>query len=130
MSQLTYEIYGNALLATFQGSVNRRNAPGFQEELAAAAKPVRDIVLDVSEVDDISGSGIRLLLHLYHLAATKGGETALVGMSAELRETIEATGLSEFFVLCDTLDDALPRLRRPEYRRAHVHANAPRAYHE
>ena len=130
MSQLTYEIYGNALIATFQGPVNRRNAPGFQEELAAASQLVRNIVLDLSEVDEISGSGIRMMLHLYHLAATRGGETALVGLSENLRDTIEATGLNEFFVLCETLDEALPRLRRPGHRRARTHARAQRAFRE
>lgn len=120
MSQLTYETYGDALLATFQGPVNRRTAPGYQEELVAAMEPARNAVLDLTEVDDVSGSGVRLLLHLYHLAAVKGGETALVGLSEELRDTIDATGLSEFFVVCETLDEALMRIRRPEHRHAHM----------
>ena len=128
MSQLTYEIYGNSLIATFQGPLNRRNSPGFQEELVAAAQPARNIILDLAEVPDISGSGIRLLLHLYYVASLKGGDTSLVGLSDELRNTIEATGLSDFFLVCDSLDEALPRLRRPGQRR--LRANALRAHHE
>lgn len=112
MSRLTYETYGDALLATFSGSVSRQNAPGYQEELVAALAPVRNVVADLSEVDDVSGTGFRMLLHLYHLACSRGGEMAVVGLNKELHATVEATGFSEFFVVCDTLDEAIEKVCR------------------
>ena len=112
MSTLTYELYGDALLATFNGPVTRHNAPGYQEELVSAFEPARSIVLDLSDVDDISGTGFRMLLHLYHLACSRGGEMALVGLNEELHATVEATGFSEFFVVCDTLDEAIEKVCR------------------
>lgn len=112
MSTLTYELYGDALLATFNGPVTRRNAPGYQEELVSAFEPARSIVLDLSEADDISGTGFRMLLHLYHLSSSRGGEMALVGLNEELHATVEATGFSEFFVVCDTLDEAIEKICR------------------
>ncbi len=112
MSSLTYEIYGDAMLATFNGPVTRHNAPGYQEELIAAFGPARSVILDFTEVDDVSGSGFRMMLHLYHLACSKAGQTALVGLNAELRDTVVDTGFNEFFVVCDTLDEALQQVCR------------------
>lgn len=112
MSTLTYELYGDALLATFNGRVTRHNAPGYQDELVTAFEPARSVVVDLSDVDDVSGTGFRLLLHLYHLASSRGGEMSLVGLNEELHATVEATGFSEFFVVCDTLDEALEKVCR------------------
>ena len=112
MSSLTYEIYGDALLATFNGPVTRHNAPGYQEELLEAFGSARSVVLDFTEVDDVSGSGFRMMLHLYHLASSKAGQTAVVGLNTELRDTVVDTGFNEFFVVCDTLDEALEQVCR------------------
>ncbi len=111
MSKLTYEIYGDALIATFDGSITRHNAAGFQEELAAAMGPARDAILDLSEVEDVSSSGFRMLLHVYHLAAMREGTIALVGLNDDLQYLIEATGFGEFFLVCGTLDEALRKTR-------------------
>ena len=63
MSSLTYEIYGGALLATFSGPVTRHNAPGYQEELIEAFGPARSVILDLTDVEDVSGTGFRMMLH-------------------------------------------------------------------
>lgn len=112
MSTLTYETYGDALLVTFSGPVTRHNAPGYQEELVTAFEPARSVVVDLSDVEDVSGTGFRMLLHLYHLACSRGGEMAVVGLNEELLATVEATGFSEFFVVCDTLDEAIGKVCR------------------
>jgi len=112
MSSLTYEIYGDALLATFSGPVTRHNAPGYQEELIEAFGPARSVILDFTDVDDVSGTGFRMMLHLYHLACSKAGQTAVVGLNAELRDTVVAAGFNEFFIVCDSLDEALEKVCR------------------
>ena len=112
MSSLTYEIYGDALLATFNGPVTRHNAPGYQEELIEAFGSAQSVILDFTDVDDVSGTGFRMMLHLYHLACSKAGQTAVVGLNAELRDTVVDTGFNEFFIVCDTLDEALEKVCR------------------
>jgi anti-anti-sigma factor len=110
MSSLAYETYGDVLIATFNGAITRRNAPSYQEELSAAFESARSIVVDLTEIDDVPEAGFRMLLQLYHQASCRGGEIALVGLNRDLRATVDATGFSEFFVLCETLDEAIERL--------------------
>jgi anti-sigma B factor antagonist len=121
MSTLTYEVYGDVLLATFSGPITRDNAPRCQEELVAAFGPARSVALDLSEVEDVSGTGFRMILHLYHLASLKSGQLALIGLNSQLLDTVVATGFSDFFVVCETLDEALQRLRMAPSDRLGVH---------
>ena len=53
-----------------------------------------------------------MMLHLYHLACSKAGQTAVVGLNAELRDTVVAAGFNEFFIVCDSLDEALEKVCR------------------
>jgi len=107
MSHLTCELYGDALVATFDGAIDRRSAPQLQSALIDAIEPAAHVVCDLTDVIYISSTGYRMLLHLYHVISAKGGRMALAGASAEIRDTILATGFSEFFVVTRTLDEAL-----------------------
>ena len=110
MSNLTCEIYGEVLIATFSGRIDRRATPELEATLFEAFRGATHIACDLAEVEDISSTGYRLLLRLYTEALSRGGEVALVGGTREIRTTLSATGLRNFFVMAPTLDEALARL--------------------
>jgi anti-anti-sigma factor len=112
MSSLDCELYGDALVATFRGPIGRRSSPQLRDVLLAAFKPATHAVCDLAAVSDISSTGYRLLLHLYHLASAKRGQVALVAPSEEIRRTLSETGLREFFVVADSLEEALAQVCR------------------
>ncbi|HEX6963475.1 MAG TPA: STAS domain-containing protein [Lacipirellula sp.] len=109
---VTCELYGDALIATLSGSIDRKTSPKLSESLLEAAEPATHVVCDLADVTYISSTGYRLLLHVYHLAAAKQGQVALVAPPPEIRETLFATGFREFFVVAQTIDDALEQLAR------------------
>jgi anti-sigma B factor antagonist len=109
---LTCELYGDALIATLSGSIDRKTTPQFRDELLAAMRPATHVICDLAEVTSISSTGYRLLLHVYHLASAKKGQVALVAAAPEIRDTLSATGFREFFVVAHTLDEALEELCR------------------
>ena len=110
MSTVTCEIYGDVLIATFHGRIDRKAAPLLEAKLIEALAGARHIVCDLTEVSDVSSTGYRLLLRLYYEAATRAGEVALAGGTQEIRGTLAATGLRNFFVMAASLDEALSRL--------------------
>ena len=118
MSSLHCELYGDALVATFSGAVDRKSSPQLREILLAAFEPATQAVCDLADVGRISSTGYRLLLHLYHLAAARRGQVALVGPSEEIRRTLSETGLREFFILADSLDEALELVCRESFGHA------------
>jgi anti-anti-sigma factor len=107
MSQLTCELYGDALVATIVGAIDRRTSPRLQAALIDAIQPAAHAVCDLTDVTSISSTGYRMLLHVYHVISANGGRVALTGASSEIRDTILATGFSEFFVMTRSLDEAL-----------------------
>jgi anti-anti-sigma factor len=112
MSSLTCELYGDALVATFDGVIDRKSAPRLSAKLVKALAPATHLVCDLTDVTAISSTGYRLLLHAYHLTGAKRGEVAIVGAPDDIRDTMIATGLCEFFVMSDSLDEALERVCR------------------
>jgi anti-anti-sigma factor len=112
MSSLHCELYGDALVATFSGSIDRKSSPQLREILLTAFDPATQAVCDLADVTSISSNGYRLLLHLYHLASAKRGQVALVGPSEEIRRTLSETGLSEFFLVSNSLDEAIAHVCR------------------
>jgi anti-anti-sigma factor len=112
MSTLHCELYGDALVATFSGAIDRKSSPQLREILLAGFEPATQCVCDLTDVTCISSTGYRLLLHLYHLASAKCGQVALAGPSDEIRRTLSETGLREFFLVTDSLDEALEHVCR------------------
>jgi anti-anti-sigma factor len=112
MSSLSCELYGDALVATFDGLIDRKAAPRLSAKLLKALEPATNLVCDLTDVTDVSGTGFRLLLHAYHRTSAKRGQVAIVGAPEEIRDTMDATGLSEFFLMSESLDDALEAVCR------------------
>jgi anti-anti-sigma factor len=112
MSSLSCELYGDALVATFDGVIDRKAAPRLSAKLVKALAPATHLVCDLTDVTDVSGAGYRLLLHAYHLTTSKRGEVAIVGAPEDIRDTMIATGLCEFYVMTDSLDKALEQVCR------------------
>lgn len=113
---LTHEVYGDALIATITGPINSKTAPLMEAELRDPLERVAQAVFDMTDVDDVSSSGVRLLLRAYHVTATKNGRTALVGLPQSIQETMKEAGLLDFFIVCDTLDEALSAISRDSSR--------------
>lgn len=121
MSSMTCELYGDVLVATFDGVIDRRATPRLSAKLLSAMKPATHVVFDLTDVTYISSTGYRLLLHAYHVVSAKRGEIAIVGAPDVVRDTMIATGFCEFFAMTDSLDDALERVCRESVGHASLH---------
>jgi anti-sigma B factor antagonist len=110
MSNATCELYGDVLVVTLKGRIDRKTSAQLEPELVEWLGSANRAVCDLADVSEISSTGYRLLLRLYYEVSARQGEIALIGPSQEVRDTLSATGLQEFFVMASTLDGALARL--------------------
>lgn len=88
-----------------------------------AAKMVRDQLLraihegpswfavDLSRVSYVSSAGIWALLAAEYLASARGGGLVVFGLSREIRQLFERTGIVGALPICDTAEEALATLR-------------------
>jgi anti-sigma B factor antagonist len=107
---LSLELRDDVLTATVAGNIDGQSAPGLQNQLLDALTSATSAVLDVSQVAYMSSAGFRMLLLVYRSLAIKGGRLALVGLSDEIRDTMSMTGFLDFFVLSQSLEEAIEQV--------------------
>jgi anti-sigma B factor antagonist len=111
MSTVATEIRNDVLVATITGKIDGQTAPALQSDLTERLTTATSAVFDVSAVPYMSSAGFRLLLLLYRTLAMREGQLAIVGLSDEIRDTMEMTGFLDFFVLAASLDEALAQVQ-------------------
>ena len=62
-----------------------------------------DIVLDCTNLEYITSSGMRLFLDLLKVAKTKGSKCTLVGLNAEIYDVFDEVGFINLFDIRQTL---------------------------
>src|SRR5262249_55071699 len=101
---------GPITVVELSGELTWKSAPEAQERILEQAQPGCRMCLDMSKVTFLASAGLRLLLVLYRALSGKGGRVLLVGVSDDIRDTMELTGFLGFFTLCDTLEAGIAAL--------------------
>lgn len=96
-----------------RGRIVRGEATDILHEAVIAPPDARIIVLDLSEVETVDGSGLGMLVFLHHWTRNHGVQLKLVNLSALVREIMERTGLTRVFDV-SSVGEALMILRDPE----------------
>ena len=84
---------------TFVGRLDTSASPQVEKEM----QPLydlsgQDIILDCSQLEYISSSGLRLFLRLVKNAKMKGCTVSLTGLSDSIRQIFDETGLTRLFL--------------------------------
>lgn len=93
------------------GEIDGKTAPIAQETIVPLFQSRNRVVLDMSKVTFMSSAGLRLMLLVQRQMTHAKGRLALVGLSAELKDTMSVTGFLPYFTTCDTLDAGIAALR-------------------
>ena len=62
-----------------------------------------DIILDCTNLEYITSSGMRLFLDLLKVARSKGSKCTLVGLNAEIYDVFDEVGFINLFEIRETL---------------------------
>lgn len=89
------------------GDIDARTVLQAQEALVPLVQPGAKLLLDMSRVDYMSSSGLRMLLSLYRQVSSSNGSIALAGLSEEIKDTMSVTGFLRFFTTYETVDAGL-----------------------
>ena len=86
------------LVAVLTGELDTASAA----ETEAALKPLfestgKDLVLDCTNLEYISSSGIRILVNLLKAAKAKGDQVVLKNVNEVIRDVLELTGFVSYF---------------------------------
>ena len=73
------------------------NSEEVQNGILAIFNKGRSAVLDMTDCNYISSTGLRVLLFTKKVAASKGLKLCLKGVSAEVKDVMDVTGFNDFF---------------------------------
>ena len=68
-------------------------------------------VLDMTDCTYVSSTGLRVLLYSKKVAASKGLNFLLVGVSNEVKDIMEVTGFNNFFESFSTMEECLESIK-------------------
>jgi anti-sigma B factor antagonist len=108
---VTVNNIGDVTVTLISGELDGSTAPVAQQQVLAVARETPRIVLDLTEVPYMSSAGLRMLLSTYRQVTNNGGKIVLVGVTDEIKDTMEVTGFLKFFTLTDTVDQAVTALK-------------------
>lgn len=80
------------------GRLDTAAAPQFSNDIAPLiAQADKAIVLNCTDLEFISSSGLRLFLNLRKASMAKGGSVTIKGASAEIKQVFAITGFNSLF---------------------------------
>ena len=99
-------------IITITGDIDGNTAPQMQEQILPAIGSTAKVILDMTGVAYLSSAGLRSLLVLSRKAAEytideREVQLILVGLSEEIRDTMEITGFLSLFSIRSTRAEAL-----------------------
>ena len=97
--EITRDTYPDSAKFTLTGNINAVNAFKLQYKLEEALKGGQvNIVLNMSGVEYLSSTGIRLILKNYKDAIKKGGKLAIETPSEYVRQVMSMTALDDMLI--------------------------------
>jgi len=111
-------VVDDVAVVSLSGALDHESAVDVQDRIAKLLPEREHLVVDFSKVTCVSSASLRTMVLLYRQAQALGHTVAVVGLSPEVHNVLEATGFLDFFVLNDTVQGAVADvLSRSEGRR-------------
>ena len=92
------------------GELDGKTAPVAQNEVLPMAKTGCKLLIDMSKVPYMSSAGLRMMLLIYRQVTANHGQSVLVGLSEEIKDTMEVTGFLDYFEVRDSYEAGLEAL--------------------
>jgi anti-sigma B factor antagonist len=92
------------------GDIDGKTAPEVHDKVFKLLLPQARIVLNLERVAFMSSAGLREMLLIYREAKAKDAKVVLAAVNDDIRSSMSATGFLAYFVLGDSVEDAISRM--------------------
>ena len=96
--EFTKVVDGNKLTYTVSGRLDTNTSPALSDDIAASLGDVKELVIDIKDLEYISSAGVRVLLSAYKVMK-KQGSMILRNVPDIVRNVLSVTGLLDFFTI-------------------------------
>jgi anti-sigma B factor antagonist len=109
--QCHIEVVPEADILSIRGEVDTGTISFLRESLQPIIGNGRHVIVDMSELRYIDGSGLRVLALAHQRSAARGMQVLIAAPSPFVRRVLEIVSLDGAFSIFATVGDALKRLR-------------------
>lgn len=96
------------VVLALHGRLDTNTSASLEKELLKLARDAgHKIVIDLSELDFISSSGLRVLLTAGKQSKRVSGRIVLCGLKDHVKQVFDVAGFTMLFTICPTQEDAL-----------------------
>ena len=93
----TIQMQDGQQVVLFEGRLDTAAAPKTEQDLQPLYACSEDIILDCTNLEYISSSGLRLFLGLLKAVKPKGNHLYISGMNDDLKQVFSMTGFTSLF---------------------------------
>ena len=93
----TIQEQNDSMVAVFEGRLDTAAATHTEQDMKPLHSSDKDIILDCTNLEYISSSGLRLFLGVLKASKPKGLHVYITGLNAELQNVFAMTGFSNLF---------------------------------
>ncbi|WP_069649356.1 anti-sigma F factor antagonist [Caloranaerobacter ferrireducens] len=110
--QLNFYVTGKTLVVGFSGELDHHTAENIRKEIDNYydEKMLKNIVLDLDNLNFMDSSGIGLILGRYKKAMNNDGKLLLVNASARVKKILEMSGITKIIKIYDSVNNALDNI--------------------
>jgi anti-sigma B factor antagonist len=112
----------SVMVITLTGDLDAQASDVMHADVLSVMPSHTEVLLDLSQIRRLSSAGIRALLLVYRQGRSLDSAIALVGLPAELRNALSASGFLGFFKVADSVSDGIALLVSESEQEEHVHA--------
>jgi anti-sigma B factor antagonist len=116
------QMVDSVAVITLTGDLDAQASDVMYADVLSVMPAHMEVLLDLSKIRRLSSAGIRALLLVYRQGRSLDSAVALVGLPAELRSALSASGFLGFFRVADSVSDGIALLVGESERAEHVHA--------
>ncbi len=100
-----------------EGGIDGRNADRFLDEVTALVdEGARRMVVDCSDLDIVSSTGLSALLRVHGRLRRRGGDVKIAGVRGGFAQVLQITALNRVFDLYEDVGRAKLSFRDPDVR--------------
>jgi len=96
--QIMQNQLGEKLILTIEGRIDTTTAPSLEEVVNNMSDSIKDLVLDMKNVEYVSSAGLRVLLSIQK-KISKVGTLKLTGINDDVMEVFKMTGFADILTI-------------------------------
>ena len=100
--EIQKQLENSTLTVALIGRLDAVTAMDLDKELKASLDGVKELILDLAQLDYIASAGLRILLKYQKLMDKNDNEMKIKNVKDEVKEVLDMTGFSDFLNIIDS----------------------------